>query len=54
MVSKVARGTTAGNLLVEALGINTDDRKNFVPVDWVSAVMTTFTAGRSSTARPIT
>ena len=39
MVSKVARGTTAGNLLVEALGINTDDRKNFVPVDWVSAVI---------------
>ncbi|MEI8374778.1 MAG: SDR family oxidoreductase [Planctomycetota bacterium] len=39
MVSKVARGATAGNLLVESLGIKGDDRKNFVPVDWVSAVM---------------
>jgi nucleoside-diphosphate-sugar epimerase len=39
MVSKVARGATAGDLLVAALGIKTDDRKNFVPVDWVSAVM---------------
>ena len=47
-------GTTAGNLLVEALGINTDDRKNFVPVDWVSPSYLTSTAGRSSTARPIT
>ncbi len=39
MVSKVARGATAGDLLVAALGIQDDDRKNFVPVDWVSAVM---------------
>ena len=39
MVSKVARGATAGDLLVAALGIKGDDRKNFVPVDWVSAVM---------------
>ena len=39
MVSKVARGATAGDLLVAALGIDGDDRKNFVPVDWVSAVM---------------
>jgi thioester reductase-like protein len=39
MVSKVARGATAGDLLVAALGIQGDDRKNFVPVDWVSAVM---------------
>jgi putative sterol carrier protein len=39
MVSKVARGATAGDLLVAALGIRGDDRKNFVPVDWVSAVM---------------
>jgi thioester reductase-like protein len=39
MASKVSRGTTAGDLLVSALGIKQQDRKNFVPVDWVSAVM---------------
>jgi hypothetical protein len=39
MVSKVARGATAGEILVAALGIKGGDRKNFVPVDWVSAVM---------------
>ena len=39
MVSKVARGSTAGDLLVAALGINRNDRKNFLPVDWVSAVI---------------
>ncbi len=39
MASKVARGATAGDLLVAALRIDGDDRKNFVPVDWVSAVM---------------
>jgi len=39
MVSKVALGATAGDLLVSALGITERDRKNFVPVDWVSAVM---------------
>jgi thioester reductase-like protein len=39
MVGKVARGATAGDLLVEALGIRPVDRKNFVPVDWVSAVI---------------
>jgi thioester reductase-like protein len=39
MASQVARGATAGDLLVAALGIKGEDRKNFVPVDWVSAVM---------------
>ena len=39
MASKVSIGTTGGDLLVSALGITEDDRKNFVPVDWVSAVM---------------
>ena len=39
MASKVAVGTTGGDLLVSALGITQSDRKNFVPVDWVSAVM---------------
>ena len=32
-------GHEAGDLLVAALGISAGDRKNFVPVDWVSAVM---------------
>ena len=32
-------GTTGGDMLVSALGIKERDRKNFVPVDWVSAVM---------------
>jgi thioester reductase-like protein len=39
MASKVEIGTTAGDLLVSALGIKEGDRKNFVPVDWVSAVL---------------
>jgi thioester reductase-like protein len=39
MASKVAVGATGGDLLVSALGISERDRKNFVPVDWVSAVM---------------
>lgn len=39
IVSKVTRGLTAGHLLVKALGIHAGDHKNFVPVDWVSAVM---------------
>ena len=39
MASKVEVGTTAGDLLVSALGIKENDRKNFVPVDWVSAVL---------------
>jgi thioester reductase-like protein len=40
MASKVSVGTTGGGLLVSALGITERDHKNFVPVDWVSAVMT--------------
>jgi nucleoside-diphosphate-sugar epimerase len=39
MVGKVVRRATTGDLLVAALGIRAEDRKNFVPVDWVSAVM---------------
>jgi thioester reductase-like protein len=39
MANKVARGATAGDLLVAALGIREGDHKNFVPVDWVSAVI---------------
>jgi thioester reductase-like protein len=40
MVSKVVRGATAGQLLLGALGLKGAERKNFVQVDWVSAVMT--------------
>ncbi len=54
MVSKVERGATAGDLLVAALGIKTNDRKNFVPVDWVSAVMCTSLAVPSFMARATT
>ena len=39
MVGKVLRGATAGETLMAALGIGREDRKNFVPVDWVSAVI---------------
>ncbi len=39
MVGKLAYGATASDRVVEALGIHAGDRKNFVPVDWVSAVM---------------
>ncbi len=39
MASKVARGAIGGDLLVAALGIKDRDRKNFVPVDWVSSVL---------------
>ncbi len=39
MASKVSVGTTGGDMLVSALGIKERDRKNFVPVDWVAAVM---------------
>ena len=39
MASKVAIGAATADLLVSALGITESDRKNFVPVDWVSSVM---------------
>ena len=39
LVSRVVLGATAGELLAAALGFVGKDRKNFVPVDWVSAVM---------------
>ena len=39
MVSQVPLGATASDLLVAAFGLRGDERKNFVPVDWVSAVM---------------
>jgi nucleoside-diphosphate-sugar epimerase len=39
MASKVVRGATAGRLLMGCLGLRGAERKNFVPVNWVSAVM---------------
>ena len=40
LVSKVVLGATGGQPLMAALGLRGKERKNFVPVDWVSAVMT--------------
>jgi thioester reductase-like protein len=39
MVCKVVRGATGAEALMAALGVGRKDRKNFVPVDWVSAVI---------------
>ncbi|NQU20149.1 MAG: SDR family oxidoreductase [Candidatus Nealsonbacteria bacterium] len=39
LVSRVLLGATGGDLLAAALGFVGKERKNFVPVDWVSAVM---------------
>jgi len=40
LVSKVQLGVTGGQRLVEHLGMLGQECKNFVPVDWVSTVMT--------------
>jgi nucleoside-diphosphate-sugar epimerase len=40
LVSRMTRGSTAGRILVEGLGLSGMERKNLVPVDWVSAVFT--------------
>ena len=40
LVSRMARGSTAGRLLVQGLGLSGKECKNLVPVDWVSAVFT--------------
>ena len=40
LVSRMVRGSTAGRLLVQGLGLSGEDCKNLVPVDWVSAVFT--------------
>jgi nucleoside-diphosphate-sugar epimerase len=36
----IARGSTSADALIAAFELSGDERKNFVPVDWVSAVMT--------------
>jgi len=40
LVSRMVRGSTAGWLMVESLGLSGKEHKNLVPVDWVSAVFT--------------
>jgi len=38
MVSRLPMGSTSGRSLLAALGMNGSERKNFVPVDWVTNV----------------
>ena len=38
MVSRLPMGSTSGRSLLAALGMNGSERKNFVPVDWVTDV----------------
>ena len=38
MVSRLPMGSTSGRNLLSALGMNGSERKNFVPVDWVTNV----------------
>jgi nucleoside-diphosphate-sugar epimerase len=40
LVSRMVRGSTAGHLMLDGLGLSGKERKNLVPVDWVSAVFT--------------
>lgn len=39
LLTRVAIGSTSGPALLALLGVNASDRKNFVPVDWVSAMI---------------
>lgn len=39
LLTRVPIGSTSGRALLALLGIDPDARKNFVPVDWVSAVI---------------
>jgi len=39
LLTRVSLGSTSGRALIALLGIDADSRKNFVPVDWVSAVI---------------
>ncbi|MGE5293767.1 MAG: SDR family oxidoreductase [Solirubrobacterales bacterium] len=40
MAGQVTLGSITARLLIEAFGVNEHDRKNYVPVDWVSTVIT--------------
>jgi len=39
LLSRVTKGTTSGPALLALIGVAMQDTKNFVPVDWVSAVI---------------
>lgn len=39
LLTRVALGATSGAALLRLIGVAVGDRKNFVPVDWVSAVI---------------
>jgi nucleoside-diphosphate-sugar epimerase len=39
LLTRVSLGSTSGRALLGLLGIDADSRKNFVPVEWVSAVI---------------
>ena len=40
LLTRVVKGSTSGSALLSLLGVNLADHKNFVPVDWVSEVIT--------------
>ena len=39
LLTKVVKGSTSGSALLGLIGVSLRDTKNFVPVDWVSAVI---------------
>jgi thioester reductase-like protein len=39
LLTRVVKGSTSGPALLALLGVNQADHKNFVPVDWVAAVI---------------
>lgn len=39
LLTRVVKGSTSGPALLALLGVNEADHKNFVPVDWVAAVI---------------
>lgn len=47
LARRVSLGSTAGELLVRALGMQGHECKNLVPVDWVSAAITALVGTRS-------
>ncbi len=51
LLTRVSLGSTSGRALLTLLGIDADSRKNFVPVDWVSAVIARGIASHSARGR---
>ena len=39
LLTRVVKGSTSGSALLTLLGVDQSDHKNFVPVDWVAAVI---------------